>query len=480
MRKFLIILIGFLVCHTAITSIAAYSATQKLAYYISPNSFKENVNIITHGKVKFNKQYTDVIGMSDNAFVKIYMVSFGIRRRITIEKIDGKISRRYFIGKKEADFEPSGREMLANVLPDLIRDSNLDMNNRVNSTYEERGLNGFIDKISSVESDYIKALMVKNLLKDQQLSNDELVLLIRDFPYRIKSDFELSQILKHHNSKFLRTDVLSKEFFRSFSEISSDFEKSQVLKAVYKKNELNDIQFDLYLQTIASLRSDFEKSTLIKFTLKFKKINKTRHDLLLKLVDNISSDYERSQIMEIAIKTEDFANLNVEKLISMAESLNSDFESGKILGVLIENNILTSEHFDSFSNILSEFSSSYEYKNTLVKLMEYDKLGPEKFDFLLGAADDINSDYELAGYLAELHSKTKNISVDQELKILEKSKIIDSDYSLSKFLIKFMSKTDMTNTKIRKSIIACCQKIDSEYEYGKVMKAIFSYPEKKN
>jgi beta-lactamase class A len=42
----------------------------------------ENMKISSQGEIEFNEDYTDVIGISDDGYLKISMVSFGMKRKL--------------------------------------------------------------------------------------------------------------------------------------------------------------------------------------------------------------------------------------------------------------------------------------------------------------------------------------------------------------------------------------------------------------
>lgn len=438
------------------------------------NNWKmENIKISTNGDIKFNEDYTDVTAMSDDAYIKISMVSFGMRRKLYIRSDEGSVNYRYYEGSREVDFEPKGREWMKKMLPGIVRNSGLDLENRVNRIYKKDGVTGFLKELEETNSDYYRSRMVKYLLKNNNLNKSELKSLIREFPYRINSDYELSQIYKKYNPVFITDPEISLEFFNSLEEISSNYELSQVLKSVYKLNELNEDNFTHFIEAMSDISSSYEKSNLMKMALADDKLTEEQLNVLLEEVEDLPSTYEKSQIIKSIIKEEGLSSVNVDKILELTESVSSDYEMGQIINSMIREEMIDESNLNEFTELLDNVSSDYTYKGILNQLIEYEELGEDRFDFLLEASDEISSNYELSKFYKTLLLKG-NLTKQQQLTLLSKSENISSNYELAGFLITATQRMDMEDDEIRDALIDATQEISSEYEYGKVMKAIYS------
>lgn len=451
----------------------AYQPDKEISISRTSNWNRENIKISTNGDIEFNESYTDIVSVSEGGYLKISMVSFGMKRKLYVSSEDGRVVYRYFEGNKEINFEPKGREWMKKMLPDIVRNSGLDLENRVNKLYQRKGMTGFLAELEETDSDYYKSRMVKYLLKNNKPSKSELKNLIREFPYRIDSDYELSQIYKKHNTIFLQDAELSADFFNSLGEISSDYELSQILKSVYKLNDLNNENFTLFIGAMDDISSDYEKSNLMKLALHDDKLTEKQLNVLLNEVEEISSDYEKSQIIKSLLHSNGLSTQNVDNIMELTRTISSDYETGQIVNSIIKGSLLSLENLDEFTNLLDEISSDYTYKGILNQLIEYDELGSERFDFLLEASDEISSSYELSRFYNTLLNHGE-LTEDQQLKLIAKSGNISSNYELAKFLTNAAKNMDLDNNKIHDALIEATQNISSEYEYGKVMKAIYS------
>ncbi len=434
----------------------------------------ENIKISSHGEIEFNNDYTDVLSISDNGYLKISMVSFGMKRRLYFRANGDKLDKLYYEGHKEVRFEPKGREWMVEVLPQVVRNSGLDLENRVNKVYKKGGVDAFLSELEETDSDYFKSRMVHFLLDNNELKKNEKEKLLKEFPANIDSDYELSQIFKKHNSTFIGDNLLSKEFFNSLNQVSSDYELSQILSSVYKNNDLNDSSFEFFISAMNNIDSDHEKSNLIKLAISSGENSGIKLDLILNNLKDLDSDYEKGVIINTVINEELFNTDNIEKIIELSAEVSSDYESAQIMKKMLKHDMITSENKDQFKEMMNNLSSEYSYKEVLMDFMEYDKLGDENFEFLMEASDKISSSYELS-QLYKMMLNKDGLSTKQQIALIDKASNIHSDYEYASFLLEATHKLDLDNEKIQNALIDATQKIDSAHDYGKIMKAIYSH-----
>lgn len=472
MKKHLLFLLVAVLLLPAYNGFAA-KPEKEIKISWNSNWNRENIKISTNGEIEFNDDYTNVTSVSDGGYLKIIMVSFGMKRKLYVSSDEGRVVYRYFEGNREVDFEPKGREWMNKVLPDVIRNSGLDLENRVNKIYQKKGISGFLSELEETDSDYYRSRMVSYLLKNNKLKKSELQSLLREFPYRIDSDYELSQIYKKYNSVFLEDAEVSAEFFNSLEELSSSYELSQVLSSVYKLNDLNTDNFTSFINALGEISSDYEKSNVMKLALHDDRLTNEQLTVLLNEVEELSSDYEKSQIIKSLLSADGLSAKNLNEIIELTNSISSDYETTQIVGSMIKKGVLNKSNLDEFSELIDDISSDYSYTQILNELIDYEALGTERFDYLLKASNKISSSYELSKFYNSLLNKDE-LTIDQQLKLISKAENISSSYDLANFLIHACQRMDLENEKIRQALLDATQEISSEYDYGKVMKAIYS------
>ena len=192
---FSIALLAFLMMLPSSTH--SQSRTKSKSNYSISNDGKGRIQITNNGK-EFQIEYEgditlsdddkDIVAISNGGFVEIEQSSFGNRRRIVIESDrNGNLIKKYYEGRTEKDFNPEGKEWLADVLQEIVRSTTLAAEARVNRFYSKGGANAVLAEIGRIESDYVNAAYFK-LLLEKKLSNDELVKTIEVAGKEIDSD----------------------------------------------------------------------------------------------------------------------------------------------------------------------------------------------------------------------------------------------------------------------------------------------------
>ena len=190
------------------------------------NSF----NIEYKGDIEVTDDDRDIKSISSGGYFEVSKTTFGSKRSIVIESRSGGLRKQYFEGRKELEWEPNGREWLAEILPDIVRSTGIASESRVNRYYQKGGVDAVLDEISRLDSDYVKAIYAKKLLAKKGLSNNDLAAAVKEFGDEIDSDYYLSQILKENSDLFLRNDQLAEAYLGAVKNIGSDHYSSSILK----------------------------------------------------------------------------------------------------------------------------------------------------------------------------------------------------------------------------------------------------------
>src|SRR5690606_21708178 len=90
---------------------------------------------------------------------------FGSKRSIVIESQGGSLKREYYEGRTKMDWEPNGKNWLGEILPEIVRNTTLAAESRVNRIYQRGGAKAVISEINIIESDYVRARYGKLLLQ---------------------------------------------------------------------------------------------------------------------------------------------------------------------------------------------------------------------------------------------------------------------------------------------------------------------------
>ncbi len=188
-----------------------------------------NFNIEFRGEIEVTDDDKDIKSISSDGYLEISKTVFGSKRAIIIESQGGTLKKEYYEGRTKVDWEPNGRKWLSEILPEIVRNTTLAAESRVNRFYKQGGATAVIEEIKIIESDYVRSRYAKLLLQ-KDIRDQELPGVIRGLCNSIKSDYYLASLLKDNLKKLLSTKEATDAFIEGTKNISSDYYKSTVLK----------------------------------------------------------------------------------------------------------------------------------------------------------------------------------------------------------------------------------------------------------
>ena len=140
----------------------AFTAEAQMAFNFTNGKSSYRVNNLIaefdveyEGKIQLSDDDRDIIGISPGGYFELSKSSFGASRKIKIESDGDGLSKRYYVGWSEKEYEPEGRKWLAEVLPELVRSTTIAAESRVNRIYKKGGASALINELSLLNSDYV-------------------------------------------------------------------------------------------------------------------------------------------------------------------------------------------------------------------------------------------------------------------------------------------------------------------------------------
>jgi len=439
-----IVLLAFLI--TLPANVDAQKSKNKTNYSIS-NDGKGKIKISSNGKdfkIEYEGDITlsdddkDIVAISRGGFIEIEKSSFGNRRRIVIESDrSGNLIRKYYEGRKEQNFNPDGKEWLAEVLQEIVRTTTIAAEARVDRFYGKGGANAVLGEIGQIESDYVKSKYFE-LLLEKNLSNSDLVNTIKTAGKEVESDHYLSSILKSNQKAFLSN--------------------SQTVSA--------------YLDAAKSLNSDHYMTSVLKKVINDKSINDSQMESLLELSKSVNSDHYVTQILSEVMDNRELNSQNISKIISLSKDIQSDHYKTQVLKKVINDNGLPSNAYDAFLATLSDVNSDHYISDVIRTLMD------KKLDASTGSLNNlldlVKNSVQSDHYATTIYKRMgdQNLTEDQLIAVLNSLSNIQSDHYMSQTLLSFADKVKNSSERVKSAYRTAAKSIGSDHYYGRAVKAI--------
>lgn len=343
------------------------------------------LEVEAEGKVGFSEREDAVVSLSPGGKFEIEDDRDGTEREISYKAANGGVSARYYVDGDELPLDAAGQAWLARVLPQILRDSALDVEGRIERIYRRGGNAAVFDEIALINGEharrsYLAALFARGPLNPAEIDRS-LVL-----AFAIESDFEL------------RT----------------------ALQSLVKLQELNAQHRDRIVERMEKMESDFEARQVLVTMVP--KLTDSGAPVLLKALAAIESDFERRQVLEVLFARRDLTPRLLDIGLEGVNGIDSDFERRTVLTSAAHHVANQPAAMLKFVAATREFDSDFERRTTLIALLEIGKLDRAVIAAVLESVAQMGSDFErrqvltaiapLIGTDQALRARYRDISAD--------------------------------------------------------------------
>ena len=432
------------------------------------NDGRDMMSFEYEGDIEVADDDRSIASISDGGYLEIEERHRGDRRRLVIEpQSDGSLDFSYYEGGRSAEFDARARKWYSDVVLDMIRSTGIGAEKRVERIRNKSGVEGVLDEIANIKSDYAQRLYYTALFKSGPLTEAELEHVLRQAGKQMDSDYEKAELLIMSSRYGEPSAVLTDAYVDAVATIDSDYETRRVLDAVVLDHDLDPKVVTKVLEIAENIDSDYERAELLIKLAPQIEPKSAIIDAYIKAVEDIDSDYETRRVLEALAFDRDLTPDQAAMVLTLASSIDSDYERAELLIELIRkagDDKLLSQYIDAIGPI----DSDYEKHRVLSELglgRKADKLALAK---ALAVADDIDSDYERASLLVEM-SEACSLDPDLRLAYIRACRDISSDYETSRALQALMDAAG-DDPQFLREVFDIVDHISSDYEKAEMLR----------
>jgi hypothetical protein len=290
-----------------------------------------SMEIRTKGGLAFTDTDADIKSIAQDGYLMIEERRGSLSRKLeVVPGTDGQPQRSYYVRGKAHAFDQEGRAWLAEILPEVIRNSGIGAHARVERIFRQRGAAGVLDEISLIKSDGAKRIYFRELLGRSDLETPILRRAAHQAAREISSDGEKAYLPIESADLYLDNEAVTPDFFSSIRSIHSDGEHSRVLSALLKKKLGNENTLRT-LKSARAISSDGEKADLLIQHADLFLTHSSLVPILFDTINSISSDGEHARVLTSLLKRQTLSRENLARLIRSAEQISSDGEKANVL-----------------------------------------------------------------------------------------------------------------------------------------------------
>lgn len=370
--------------------------------------------IEARGEIRYNRDVTDVESISSGgSFTIEEHIGDDTRRLVIRPGADGALERTYSVNGARQEFDAAARTWFAEALIALDRRTAFAVDQRVPAILDRAGVDGVLQEITLVESDYARRRYYTKLLSLRRLDPAQVRRVVEQAGASMSSDYELAELLVALAKLDAFDDSSHPAFVGAAKNIGSDYERRRALNALLQQDRLAAATVQALLEAASSIGSDYELATLMIDVSKRYAINDQTRPIYIKTLGSIGSDYEHRRVLSTIMASGGLTPTVTRALLEDARRIESDYELAEFLVQVAAKGMLDATTRDAYFAAADEIGSDYEHHRALSPLLKRDLLTKEIAQSVLASAAKIESDYECASLLVEVANA---ITIDDELR----------------------------------------------------------------
>src|ERR1043166_1245289 len=243
-----------------------------------------SVDLRATGDVKFSRDFTDIVAISDNGTLDITAMAGDQTRKISMRATGNELTRSWTVNGRQQPWDHTARRWLADFLVELDRTSGMGIDYRFPTLFAQGGVRAILDETQQMAGDYVRSLYLRRLIDTQKLSDADYQRVVALASHDITSDYEMSRILRsvaEHSP--LDNDAMRKSYLDAVEKMSSDYERSRVLQTIFAKSSMTHEVAHAAVRAAGTFKSDYERSRVLLSAIESKALDATDVEPILEI-----------------------------------------------------------------------------------------------------------------------------------------------------------------------------------------------------
>lgn len=210
-------------------------------FRLGPGEGIQKVTI--EGALRFSPDETKIEWIDDEAYLSIITQEQGQKLRFDAKANEqGLPAIGYKVDGQSRPFDEEAANYLADLLPVVFRELGHDEIYRVQTAYDQDGAAGVFRMISEIRSQYSVGLHVREFLRLEGLSDDEIAECFSFLGNHIKSDDELASILYQTTDLYREHPGIRHAYLECLNKFQSDIERTRVTQNLFGVDSISGDQ----------------------------------------------------------------------------------------------------------------------------------------------------------------------------------------------------------------------------------------------
>ena len=324
------------------------------------------------GNVDLAPDASGVKALANGAYLDVRETRGDDERRVRFTGAAGGIEKQFWLEGEEQPWGADADAFVAEIMPVLLRETGISVEERVAWLLANRGHSGLLDEIDLIQSDFAQRLFTVEYAQSGPIAAPDFARLMRAVENNMGSDFDLRTAL---------TEVLATQdprgenlvaLVNAAGTIGSDFDARALLGAIGAGTLDSPEAATAYLDIVATIGSDFD----------------ARHALAPIVTKAEVPD-------EVAARALDLAG----------SEIGSDFDLRVLLAEAAARVGSSDSLAQAYLKAAGTLGNDFDHKEALLALANGADLTPVGWQALLASAQDIGGDFECSTLLMAVAPK---------------------------------------------------------------------------
>lgn len=315
---------------------------------------------------ELNDDESDVAALDRGGRLEIETERGGESRRIVFEERNGEVVHTYYRNRSEQPLDAEGRAWLARTLPELMRVSTLQAEQRVARLLARGGPDAVIAELDRIYGGYGVRVYVEHLVAQADLTDEQIA-----------------------------------GVSRRLAETGSDYDVRTGLIALLEHERVSPAAVADVLAAARSIDGSYHRRTLLEH-IGARELDATAWELFVEIARGIESDYDLHTAIVSALGNPSLAPADAARLLDLAAAeIESDYDLSQV--VLGAHQIATSDEAAAAAvRALGSIESAYDRRVAVEHIVDRARLSREGWLALIEVAGSIDSDYDCAEALSRI------------------------------------------------------------------------------
>ena len=423
------------------------------------------LDIDMEGEIEFAPDDSGITAMEDGALFEIEERVGRTRQRARLEGRGGQIERRYWVDGSEAEWGPDAEQWIAQVLPELFRNTTINAPERVARLLAAGGPEAVFDEVALIRSDHVASTYLELMVEQADLGESDYARVI-DFASRIDSDHQAAQLLMTVVERAGLRPAFQEPILRAAATLESDHQKAQVLET-FLRQDLSPDQLDTVVRAAQDIDSDHQLATVLSSVARQRGLSAAGRASFIETLESIESDHQHASVLETFLDSGQLTPDELSLVLDMMRSIESDHQKAMVLQRIARDYPLTGEQVTVYLRAASMINSDHQLASTAEAIVSRAEFSEEQLELVLAMADGISSDHQRSIVLDRVIER-RDLSPREMRLVLGVAAEIGSDHQLSEVLRRLIQDERLEPDGIV-DVLAVTGEVSSDHQRSEVM-----------